>query len=249
MTTVAKRSGQDVGGAARAGEDLSWVRSLAGRFVVFEGPDGSGKSTQFERLVRACAAENVAHVSVREPGGTRVGEAIRGVLLDTAHTGMGVRCEMLLYMASRAELVEQCIVPALKRGEAVLADRFVSSTLAYQGAAGGIPMADIAAVARVATRGLVPDLVVVFDIDADAAAKRLSPLLDRMEAKGAAFHKRVREGYLDQVKHDPGRYVRVDASRTPDEVWAELREAVMERSAYFGPRRRFEEIPPPVGGD
>src|SRR6185369_7798252 len=131
-------------------------------------------------------------------------------------------CETLLYMASRAELVERRILPALSRGEMVLADRFVSSTLAYQGAAGGVPAADIAAVARVATRGLVPDVIVVFDIDEGSAAKRLSPLLDRMEAKGADFHRRVRQGYLEQARADPGRYAVVDASRGPEEVWGSL---------------------------
>ncbi len=170
---------------------------------------------------------------VREPGGTPVGERIRQhILLARAEEGleMGVRCEMLLYMASRAELVEKRIIPALQRGEMVLADRYVASTLAYQGAAGGLPTSDIAGVARVATRNLQPDLVVVFDIDEQAASKRLSPLLDRMEAKGAAFHRRVRQGYLDQAKSDPGRYAVVDASRDEDRVWQSLLQALEYRS-------------------
>jgi dTMP kinase len=172
---------------------------------------------------------------VREPGGTVTGERIREVLLDRANTGMSLRCEMLLYMASRAELVEQVILPALRNGHLVLADRFVASTLAYQGSAGGMAFADIAAVARVATRGLLPDLVVLFDIDADAAARRLNPLLDRMEAKGREFHRRVREGYLEQARTNPQRFAVINAARGPDEVWVDLIRVLEERSADLPP--------------
>lgn len=215
--------------------DVSWLRAYAGRFLVFEGPDGSGKSTQFRRLADLCAAASLQVCEVREPGGTSVGEKVREVLLDRAHTGMSVRCEMLLYMASRAELIERRIAPALSRGELVLADRYVASTLAYQGAAGGLPQADIAAVARVATRSLLPDLYLVFDLDEDAAARRLSPLLDRMEAKGREFHKAVRKGYLDLARHDPGRYAVIDASKTADEVWASLLLTLRERATRLPP--------------
>jgi dTMP kinase len=120
-------------------EDLAFLPSLAGRFLAFEGPDGSGKSTQFKRFVRACTEAGVPLCEVREPGGTEIGERIRAILLDKAHSDMALRCEMLLYMASRAQLVEQKIRPALAGGKLVLADRFVASTLAYQGAAGGLP--------------------------------------------------------------------------------------------------------------
>lgn len=257
-------------------EDVSFLRSYAGRFIVFEGPDGSGKSTQFRRLAEALRSAHVPTTEVREPGGTPVGERIRDVLLRpfneselravpavgpraepgaapgtgpdasaatpaiTAHdsVGMSVRCEMLLYMASRAELVEHVVLPALKRGELVLADRFVASTLAYQGAAGGLPASDISAVARVATRNLQPDLVVIFDLDHHAAAKRMGLLLDRMEAKGAAFHSKVREGYLALAKSDPGRYAVVDAARGPDEVWAQLLGTLRDRAATLSPISR-----------
>lgn len=211
------------------------LRAYAGRFIVFEGPDGSGKSTQFRRLIDALNAAGVACTPVREPGGTVTGERIREVLLDRANTGMSLRCEMLLYMASRAELVEQVILPSLRAGHLVLADRFVSSTLAYQGSAGGLAFADIAAVARVATRGLQPDLVVLFDIDADAAARRLNPLLDRMESKGREFHRRVREGYLEQARSNPQRFAVINAARTPDQVWADLLRVLDERAADLPP--------------
>lgn len=220
-------------------EDHSWLSAYRGRFVVFEGPDGSGKSTQFRRLSDAAKAKGVTLCEVREPGGTPVGEKIREALLARVQPGMdmSLRCEMLLYMASRAELVERRIRPALKAGELVLADRYVASTLAYQGAAGGLSGADISAVARVATQNLQPDVVVIFDLDEAAAALRLSPLLDRMEAKGAAFHRKVRHGYLDLAKGDPSRYAVVDASKDPETVWKSLCATMAERAAHLAVKR------------
>jgi dTMP kinase len=214
-----------------------WLSRLAGRFIVFDGPDGSGKSTQLRNFARALADHDVPTHQVRDPGGTPVGERIRELLLNRGEIAMSARCETLLFMASRAELVETEILPALSRGQLVLADRFVSSTLAYQGTAGGVPWADIAAAARVATRGLIPDLIVIFDLDEQAAAKRLSPLLDRMEAKGLAFHRAVRKGYLDQAATDPGRYIVVDAGGSPEDVWRGLLAAMAERVDHLGPTR------------
>ncbi|MEO1008387.1 MAG: dTMP kinase [Planctomycetota bacterium] len=206
-----------------------WIDRLRGLFLVFEGPDGSGKSTQLRRLDALLKACGVPVIDVREPGGTAAGEAIRETLLDHKQAGMDVRCEMLLYMASRAQLVAERIRPALDRGDVVLADRFVASTLAYQGAAGGLPEADIRAVAAVVTHHAEPDLVLVFDVDEQTAARRLSPLLDRMEAKGAAFHARVRRGYLDQIERDPERYARIDATRDADCVFADMLAALHAR--------------------
>jgi len=199
------------------------ARALAGRFIVFEGPDGSGKSTQLARTAKALKDANVPMIEVREPGGTWVGERIRSALLEHSEEPMSVVCEMLLYMASRAQLVEHRIKPALTRGECVLADRFVASTLAYQGAAGGMDEADIRAAAKIATRGLEPDQIVVFDVDEETAVSRLNPLMDRMEAKGREFHRRVRAGYRDQASRDPDRYLVIDARPDPDTVWATLR--------------------------
>jgi dTMP kinase len=163
--------------ADRVGPDESWPRLLAGKFIVFEGPDGSGKTTQLRRLVSACKAARVPLVEVREPGGTHIGERIREILLDRATGELSMRCEMLLYMASRAQLVEQRVRPALAEENLVIADRFVSSTLAYQGTAGGLPIDEIKAVARCAVGGIRPDLVIIFDVDEVTAARRMSPLL------------------------------------------------------------------------
>jgi len=136
---------------------------------------------------------------------------------------------MLLYMASRAQLVEKVIRPALARNELVLADRFVSSTLAYQGTAGGVSPDAIRAVADVACQGLSPDLVVIFDVDEATASRRLSPLLDRMEAKGAAFHARVRKGYLDQGARDPNHVLVLDATREADAIFDDLMTNLRDR--------------------
>ena len=153
-------------------KDLATIaRALSGRFIAFEGADGSGKSTQLRRFVDALTGAGATVCEVREPGGTPIGEEVRKILLHTKEE-MTLHCEMLLYMASRAQLVEQRILPALAAGHVVIADRFLSSTVAYQGAAGGIPEAEILAVGKVATRGRLPDLVLIFDVDLETATKR-----------------------------------------------------------------------------
>lgn len=206
--------------------DPAWMRALGGKFVVFDGPDGSGKSTQFRRFADLARGAGVDVVEVREPGGTAIGEKVRAILLDPANAEMTTRTEMLLYMASRAQLFEQRIAPALAAGSLVLADRFVSSTLAYQGTAGGLDEEDILAVGQVATGNHWPDLTVVFDVPTDVAMRRLSPLLDRIESKGAEFHARVRAGYAAQARRWPDRYALVDSGVGPDEVTAGLLAAV-----------------------
>lgn len=205
-----------------SGAPYEWLQNLRGRFIVFDGPDGSGKSTQLARFAALVREEGVPLTEVREPGGTPIGEQIRRVLLDPANAEMVVRCEMLLYMASRAQLVAERIEPALAAGHFVLSDRFVSSTLAYQGTAGGLSEEEIRAVAAVAVGHCMPHLTVIFDVDEVTSARRLSPLLDRMERKGLEFHRRVRAGYLAQASRDPQRHLVIDASRDPDEVFESL---------------------------
>ena len=151
------------------------------------------------------------------------------MLLDPANTAMSLRCELMLYMASRAQLIEETIEPALKRGELVLADRFISSTLAYQGTAGGMSRHEILQVAHVAVGGNWPDLTVVFDVDDGVAGTRLNPQLDRVERKGAAFHRSVRQGCLDQAAADPDRYLVINAAPDPDTVFAALLDGLGDR--------------------
>lgn len=222
------------GASAALAPDLT--QSLRGRFVVFDGPDGSGKSTQFHRLCNSARAAGLEVCEVREPGGTHIGEQIRKLLLDPAvKEDVDLRAEMLLFMASRAQLLAQRVRPALARGELVLADRFISSTLAYQGTAGGLPVDDIMAVGRVALGDTWPQLTVVFDVDAETSAQRLRPLLrgrefdapkDRIESRSADYHRRVRAGYLDQAQANPERHLVLDATRSPDAVYASLLEGL-----------------------
>lgn len=199
-----------------------WLPLLAGRFVVLDGPDGSGKSTHARRLADCCRSAGVRVCLVREPGGTHVSERIRQLLLDHDCHDMTPICEMLLYMASRAELVHRVIRPALARGELVIADRYVSSTIAYQGAGAGVPEQAIRDVARIATGGLEPDLVIVLDVDDTVASARLGPSRDRIEARAPAVRERVRRSFLDQAAADPARHLVISANADIDRVWSAL---------------------------
>lgn len=212
------------------------IEALKGKFLVFDGPDGSGKSTQLTMFLSAAKRAGISVTEVREPGGTEIGEKIRDALLEHLYREeMSLRCEMLLYMASRAQLCEQIIGPALERGDLVVADRFLASTYAYQGSAGGIPVEEISSAARIAMQGVEPDSTLIFDVDQETAASRLNPLLDRMEAKGASFHAKVRQGYHDLLDSDPDsrRYLRVDATGQPDEVFGNIK-AVLEKRFLEG---------------
>lgn len=222
---------------ASASTESEWIGALAGKFLVFEGPDGSGKSTQMKRLTEACEARGVRVTTVREPGGTSVGEQIRSVLLDPSST-MTLRCEMLLYMASRAQLVEQIVQPALAAGSLVIADRFLTSTFAYQGAGGGLSADDIRAVGTVATLGLRPDLILIYYVDVETATSRTRGVPtggkkkaaadalhgftlfdDRIEQRPDEFRRRVHESYLKQAKDDPGHHALIQAKASAEEVW------------------------------
>lgn len=208
----------------------SWEPRLRGRFIVLDGPDGCGKSTQLSRLAAWCDRRGVEVEEVREPGGTAIGERIRAILLDPACSEMDLRCEMLLYMASRAQLCAERIRPALAAGRLVLSDRFTSSTLAYQGTAGGLSFEEIARVAAIAAEGASPDLTIVLDADESVASARLSPHLDRIEQRGMAFHRRVREGFLEQVRRWPQRYRLVESNAGPDEVFGRVIAAIEAHS-------------------
>ncbi|MEL6499150.1 MAG: dTMP kinase [Planctomycetota bacterium] len=213
------------------------VSALAGRFLVFEGPDGSGKTTQFNRFSAACTEAGLDVCEVREPGGTGIGEAVRHLLLDHTHGDMTLRCEMLLYMASRAQLVEQTIRPALAAGKLVLADRFVQSTLAYQGAGGDLPEHEILNVAAAATGGLEPDLVLIFDVDESTAAKRRDPNPDRIEARPDDFRVRVRQSYLAQAAKHPKTHAVLDATCDQDGVFDRLTSTLADRLTNAPARR------------
>jgi dTMP kinase len=207
-----------------------WIKKLKGRFIVIDGPDGAGKSTQLTLLAEALRAGGLAVRTVRDPGGTKIGDRIRQILLDREHEEMAVECELMLYMASRAQLCAQVIRPALAAGACVLADRYISSTVAYQGA-GGLAVERVLAVGGIAVGDTWPDLTVIVDLSAEVGLARAAAARgrhDRMEAKGAKFHARVRELFLEQARRDGGRFAVVDGAASVADVQELIQNAVRQ---------------------
>lgn len=207
----------------------------ASRFIVLEGIDGAGKSSQMEPLVAWLHGRGCTVTTCRDPGATPVGDAIRAILLDRHDLQLAATAEMLLYMAARAQLVADVIQPSLARGEWVVSDRYLLANIVYQGHAGGLDPDTIRQVGAVATAGLEPDLVLVLDVDLDTAAQRLARPLDKLENRGDAFRSRLRAGYLAEAARQPDRIVIVDAAGEPAAVQANLRAAI---------DRRFPELQP-----
>jgi dTMP kinase len=187
---------------------------MAGLFVTFEGIDRSGKTTQARLLADALGDRAVA---VREPGGTAVGERVRELLKDPS-IEVDDRAEALLFAAARAELVSEVIRPALDDGKIVISDRFLDSSLAYQGGARGLGVEEVERINEFATGGLRPDVTILLDLPPTAAAERAGVEVDRFEQEGAGLQEQVRAAYEELVVREPGRWVRVDAARDPDDV-------------------------------
>jgi dTMP kinase len=199
-----------------------------GLLIALEGGEGVGKTTQARLLAIWLRDQGFDVIATREPGATKVGMRLRAVLLDTAHTGLSAKAETLMYAADRAEHVESVIRPALARGAVVVTDRYVDSSLAYQGA-GRSQMADeVARLNRWATGGLVPDLTIVLDLPPSAGLGRRARSADRLEAEPADFHERVRAGFLALAQADPRRYLVLDASRPADELSHEIQDRIRD---------------------
>ena len=193
-----------------------------GLLIAFEGGEGSGKTTQ-ARLISIWLRElGYDVVTTHEPGATKVGMRLRALLLDTAHTGMSAKAEALMYAADRAEHVASVIAPALDRGAIVITDRYVDSSLAYQGAGRDLPAAEIARFNWWATGGRVPDLTILLDMDPVAGLQRRARSADRLEAEPAEFHQRVRAGFLALARAEPSRYLVLDADRPAEEITREI---------------------------
>ncbi|PBC78917.1 thymidylate kinase [Streptomyces sp. TLI_235] len=210
--------------AVRGGTEPAPHRTTGtGFFIALEGGDGAGKSTQAQALAEWIRAKGHEVVLTREPGGSPVGQRLRGLVLDVGNTGLSHRAEALIYAADRAEHVENVIRPALARGAVVITDRYMDSSIAYQGAGRDLAATEIARISRWATGGLVPDLTVVLDVDPAAARERFTEALDRLESEPTEFHARVRAGFLALAAADPARYLIVDAGQQPAQVTTAIR--------------------------
>lgn len=199
---------------------------VRGRLITFEGPEGGGKTTQIRKTAHFLRQKDRAVLILREPGGTRTGEAVRQILLDRKQNRMARNAELLLYLAARAQIVEEKIIPALEKGVVVLLDRFEDSTVAYQGYGRGIPLKHIEQVSRALVRGtLKPDLTVVLDIDPVFGLKR-GGRHDRMERQSLAFHRKVRKGFIAIAKKNPSRCLIIDAALDKSSVFQLIKERV-----------------------
>jgi len=213
---------------------------LRGKFIVFDGGEGCGKSTQARLLFHDLESAGLPVALVHDPGTTRVGKLIREILLDPQNLDIAMRCEMLLYMAARSQMMSELIEPALAQGKVVLCDRFVSSTLSYQLGGDGLTAEEIRAVGEAAIKGRWPDLTFIFDLPVEASFKRLKPkfvlpfpsefqpveVQDRIEQRPTAYHRQVRENYLAQARKNPERYRVIDADRDIETIRGEVRKAL-----------------------
>lgn len=218
------------------------MTNLQGKFIVFDGGEGCGKSTQARLLLQKLEAAGQPALLVRDPGSTRVGEMIRGVVLNPDHGEIVMRCEMMLYMAARAQMMGELILPALAEGKVVICDRFVSSTLAYQLGGDGLTADEIRTVAEIALKGRWPDLTLIFDMPVESSRDRVRAkfehrtetlfgeqvkvVKDRIEQRPESYHEQVRRNYLDQVSRDPKRHRVIDGSRGIELVHDEVLQAL-----------------------
>ncbi|MFF9169496.1 MULTISPECIES: dTMP kinase [unclassified Streptomyces] len=208
---------------ALLGDDPVQAPAGTGFFIALEGGDGAGKSTQAEALAEWIRGKGHEVVVTREPGATPVGKRLRSILLDVSSAGLSHRAEALLYAADRAEHVDTVVRPALERGAVVISDRYIDSSVAYQGAGRDLSPTEVARINRWATNGLVPHLTVLLDVAPETARERFTEAPDRLESEPAEFHARVRSGFLTLAAADPGRYLVVDAGQEPEAVTTVIR--------------------------
>ncbi len=193
-------------------------------FITFEGPDGSGKTTQARMLAEYLGSRGMTVLHTREPGGTAIGEQIREVILTTRNQSIGDATEALLYSAARAQIVTELIRPALAAGKIVVCDRYADSTMAYQGYGLGLDLQALRVITQFATGGLVPDLTFYVDVPVELGlARRHRGETNRLDLKDRVYHSRVREGFLKMAQDEPKRWIVIDGTRSVDEVQEEIR--------------------------
>ena len=204
-----------------------------GFFVTFEGPEGSGKSTQVQKLARELSIRSIPCLFTREPGGTSIADRIRSILLSNSTKELSSRAELLMLEAARADHVDKVIKPALKEGKLVICDRFTDSSVAYQGGGRGIDEDFIASLNEFATGGLEPKLTLIFDIEPEEGLRRAGRQgalqLDRLESEALDFHRRVRSSYIRLAQNRPDRYYLIDASCSVDEVAQKVLSTILAR--------------------
>lgn len=201
---------------------------MSGVFISLDGVDGGGKSTQVAMLCDWYTANGRSPISIRDPGGTKLGEALREILLHKQEIPLSMTSEMLLYMASRAQLVEEVIRPQLAAGNVVIADRYLLANIVYQGHAGGLDVQRLREVGRVATGGLQPDLTILLDLDIPTAVQRVGMEKDRLENRGAEYMQQVRDGFLAEIPHLSATAT-IDATATVEQIHAQIVAVIAQR--------------------
>ncbi len=222
---------------------------MLGKFITLEGPEGSGKSTQAKMIIHHLAERGIEAICTREPGGTALGEAIRKILQhNAAGEAPCERAELLLFEASRNQLVEKVIRPALEKGTWVICDRFIDSTTAYQGFARGLPIEEVQAINRFTINDVSPDLTLLLDLEVETGFERIAQRFleldesaDRFEQEERSFHERVRQGYLKLAEEEPNRFKIVDASQEPKAVSVDIW-AILQKELNAKPQRSSSKL-------
>ena len=200
---------------------------MTGKFITFEGIDGSGKTTQINLLEAKLSQQGISTLILREPGGTKLSEKIREILLDRENINLSPSAESLLFVASRAQLMAEKIKPSLERNQFVICDRYTDSTVAYQGYGRGLNVEYLEELNKFATDSIQPDITIILDVDPEKAAIRIaSDVPDRLEATGAPFFLRVREGYYEIARDNPSRCMIIDEDQPENEVFESIMKAV-----------------------
>lgn len=202
--------------------------SKKGLFITFEGVDGSGKSTQLELTKDYLRSKNIDFIVTRNPGGTDLGVKLREILLNY-DGNIAPLCELFLYLGDMAQNIEETIIPSLNEGKIVICDRYIDSTIAYQGCARGLAISEIININKLIERFLTPDLTLIYDLDLENAAKRISREKDRLESESLDFHIKVKNGYLDLAQKYPERIKVIDSNKSIEEVFAETKKIIDQK--------------------